>query len=109
APRWYTHAADPAASPVDSNLVLSLIAPRPLLLITSSEDAWSDPYGEYLAARAASPVWELLGKKGLGVGPYPAIDTAVGGDLAFMTHAGPHGPAAVDTKVILDFLDAHMK
>ena len=109
APRWNGFASNPAASPVDSNLVLSLIAPRPLLLITSSEDAWSDPYGEYLAARSASPVWELLGKKGLGDGPYPAIDTPAGGDLAFMTHAGPHGPAKVDTRVILDFLDAHMK
>jgi hypothetical protein len=109
APRWNSYADNPAASPVDSNLVLSLIAPRPLLLITSSEDAWSDPYGEYLAARSASPVWELLGKKGLGASPYPAIDTPAGGDLAFMTHAGPHGPAKVDTNVILDFLDAHMK
>jgi hypothetical protein len=107
--RWNGFASDPAQSPVDANLVLAAIAPRPLMLITASQDNWSDPYGEYLAARSASPVWTLLGAKGLGAGIYPPLDHLVGGDLAFVTHTGPHGPAPGDTGMILDFLDAHMK
>ena len=37
-------------------MLVALIAPRPLLLNTGSEDKWSDPRGEFLAAQAASPV-----------------------------------------------------
>ena len=51
--------------PVDAHMLLALIAPRPLLLNTGSEDRWSDPRGEFLAAQAASPVYALFGKKGL--------------------------------------------
>ena len=51
--------------PVDANMLISLIAPRPLLLQTGNTDKWSDPYGEFLAAVAAGPVYRLLGKQGL--------------------------------------------
>ena len=51
--------------PVDAHMLVALIAPRPLLLNTGSEDRWSDPRGEFLAAQAASPVYALFGKKGL--------------------------------------------
>ena len=42
--------------PFDGHMLLSLIAPRPLLLQTGDTDYWSDPKGEYLSAVAASPV-----------------------------------------------------
>ncbi len=47
--------------PVDANLLLALVAPRPLLLQTGNTDKWSDPYGEFLAAVAVEPVYRLLG------------------------------------------------
>ena len=31
------------------------------------EDEWADPKGEFLAAKHAWPVYEVLGKKGVGV------------------------------------------
>lgn len=106
APRWYEYADDPAASPVDAHMVISLIAPRPLLLITGETDAWSDPYGEFLAARLATPVWRLFGKEG--VDAAPVLDQPTGGALTYMMHTGGHGPAPQDTAVILDFLDREM-
>lgn len=105
APKWADFAANPASSPVDSDLLLSLIAPRPLLLITASDDAWADPYGEFLAARAASPVWQLLGKRGIADGAYPPLDHVLMGDIAFVTHNGGHGTVPQDTGFVLDFIE----
>ena len=58
--------------PFDGHMLISLIAPRPLLLQTGDTDYWSDPKGEYLAAVAASPVWKLFGTDGLATDHYPA-------------------------------------
>jgi len=50
---------DPGQSPVDAHMLVALMAPRPLLLQTGTTDNWSDPKGEFLAAVAAEPVYEL--------------------------------------------------
>ena len=50
---------------MDAHLLVALIAPRPLLLQTGNDDKWSDPKGEFLAAVAATPVYELFGKQGI--------------------------------------------
>jgi hypothetical protein len=60
------------AFPVDAHMLAALVAPRPLLLQTGNTDKWSDPMGEFQAAVAAGPVFELLGKQGLGAGKLPA-------------------------------------
>ena len=57
------YADDPNSCPVDAHMLISLIAPRPLLLQTGDTDHWSDPKGEFVAAVAAGPVYSLLGKK----------------------------------------------
>ncbi|KAA6346462.1 hypothetical protein EZS27_006042 [termite gut metagenome] len=54
--------------PVDAESLVALCAPRPLFIGSgdlTKGDAWVDPYGLYLTALAASPVYELLGKKGI--------------------------------------------
>jgi hypothetical protein len=44
-----------------------------------------------MAAVAAAPVYELLGKKGLGTSEFPAVETGLlDGDLAWRQHAGGH-------------------
>jgi len=106
APRWNGFAADPAAAPVDSHMVMAAIAPRPLMIIAGETDAWSDPYGEFLAARLATPVWRLFG--GQGVDAAPELDQVTGGELSFLLHKGGHGPTPADTPAILDFLDRYM-
>jgi hypothetical protein len=91
--------------PVDAHMLVALVAPRPLLLNTGSEDRWSDPRGEFLAAQAASPVWALFGKKGLEGETQPPLDTPLLRDLAFHEHTGRHAILATDWKVFLDFAD----
>ena len=83
--------------PVDAHELIALCAPRPVFISSGSleaGDGWADAKGSFLAAAAASPVYELLGKKGLGTTVFPPIETAlVSGDLAFRQHSGGHTPA----------------
>jgi hypothetical protein len=89
-------------------MLVALIAPRPLLLNTGSEDKWSDPKGEFLAAQAASPVWALFGKQGLDGVEQPPLDKPVLNDLAFHEHTGRHAILATDWKIFLDHADAQL-
>lgn len=101
-------APDPQAAPVDAHELIALIAPRPLLLQTGTSDKWSDPKGEFLAAKAATPVYELLGETGIDVDQLPDADTLVGGTLAFYMHDGGHGMVPEDWRVYLDFLEKYL-
>lgn len=105
APRYLSYASHVADLPVDAHMLIAAIAPRPVLLINGQTDNWADPYGAFLAARAASPAWELLGRQGLGrTAPVPPLDAPTQGDLSFFVHAGGHGSAPTDLPVMLDFL-----
>ena len=77
---------------MDSHSILSLCAPRPVFLNCGTTSQWSDPYGIYLTAAAASPVYDLLGKKGLVMNdPKPVVDKAyIDGDIGFRYHEGGH-------------------
>ena len=94
-----------AESPVEGNLLVSLIAPRPLLLQTGDTDIWSDPKGEFLAARSATAVYELLGASGVTGAQMPPPGRRVGGALSYYMHDGGHGTVASDWAVFLDFIE----
>ena len=50
-----------------------------------------DAKGMFLAGAAAGPVYELLGKKGLGTSEMPEQETAlIDGEVAFRQHGGGH-------------------
>lgn len=98
---------DPNRCPVDGHMLVSLIAPRPLLLQTGDTDYWSDPKGEFDAAVAAGPVYKLLGKKGLGTDVWPAAGTPIVNDLGYFMHSGGHGTVPGDFDVFLDFIEKH--
>ena len=80
--------------PVDSHELVALCAPRPVFISVGSlevEGGWIDAKGMFLAGVAAGPVYELLGRKGLGTTEFPPQETAlVDGDIAFRQHAGGH-------------------
>jgi hypothetical protein len=94
----------PDKAPMDANLLIALIAPRPLLLQTGSSDYWSDPKGEFLAAVAAGKVYKLLGKEDLGTDVWPAARQPIFHDLSYYMHEGGHGMVASDWGIYIEFL-----
>jgi hypothetical protein len=95
--------------PVDAHMLLALIAPRPVLLITGNKDKWADPKGTFLCAVAAGPVYDLLGKQGLGTNDLPSAGEPILNDIGFYMHDGGHGPDPSDWDVILKFMQLHLK
>ena len=94
--------------PVDANMLVALIAPRPLLLQTGSTDFWSDPKGEFMAAVAAGPVYQLLGKDGLDTDQWPPAGTPILHTIGYYMHVGGHGTLPSDWPVFLDFMKMHL-
>jgi hypothetical protein len=80
--------------PVDAHELIALCAPRPVFISVGSPDLegqWVDAKGMFLAGVHASPVYELLGKKGLGITQFPPQETTIiNGEIAFRQHAGGH-------------------
>ena len=103
------YAAHPEDSPVDANLLVALMAPRPVLLQTGDQDFWSDPKGEFLAAVAAEPVYRLFGKEGLGTDQMPAAGAAILHTLGYYMHAGGHGALPGDWDYFVNFLEMHLR
>lgn len=95
--------------PVDANLLVALIAPRPLLLQTGNTDKWSDPKGEFLAAVAAGPVYRLLGKQDLGTPALPPAGEPILNTMGFLMHDGGHGTVPSDWDVYLKFMKMHLQ
>jgi hypothetical protein len=92
----YAGTLTPADMPVDSHELIALCAPRPVFIgggTVEGGDGWADVPGAFLAESAASPVYALLGAKGLGTTTLPPVDTAlVSGELGFRQHPGGHTP-----------------
>lgn len=80
--------------PGDAHHLMALCAPRPVFISSGNVgDAWVDAKGMFLAAKGASPVYELLGKKGLNVAEFPALEVGVmTGDIAYRQHNAGHTP-----------------
>jgi (4-O-methyl)-D-glucuronate---lignin esterase len=83
--------------PVDSHELIAMCSPRPVFISEGSpkvEGRWEDDKGQFMAEAAASPVYKLLGVKGLGATEMPPMGTAVmSGNLAFRQHFGGHTDA----------------
>ncbi len=96
--------------PVDAHELIALCAPRPVFIGAGATngDGWVDAKGMFLAAVTAGPVYKLLGRKDLGTGEFPAIETAlIDGDVAFRQHKAGHTPAP-NWPTFLEFADRYL-
>ena len=97
--------------PYDQSFLLALIAPRYLLVGSAELDSHADPTSELLTTLHASPVWELLGARGLAVPEaLPAPDTELGdGHILYHYRRGTHYLSREDWGAYMDFLDTKFK
>ena len=109
AKKYHSYGDDVNKLPMDGHMLISLIAPKPLLLQTGDTDFWSDPKGEFLAAVAAEPVYHLFGEKGMETTTMPvAGDTTLLNPLGYFMHAGGHGVFPADYEVFIKFLKKYL-
>ena len=110
-PHWYCRAYakyidNERSMKFDQHLLVAAIAPR-ALLVEGFNNGWFDAKGEWLSCRAASAVWEFLGKNGLPKGEFPDnYDTScIGAHLGYVRRGGQHGISGYDWRWMLDFAD----
>jgi hypothetical protein len=109
AANYAKYAGFPDKAPMDANMLIALVAPRPLLLQTGNTDYWSDPKGEFLAEVAAGPVYKLLGKDPLDTNVWSQAKQPIFHDLAYYMHDGGHGMVPTDWDIYIQFLKMHLQ
>lgn len=90
----YAGPLSPTDLPVDAYQLIALCAPRPVFISVGSpevEGQWIEARGMFLAGVHAGPVFQLLGKKDLGIEIFPPQETGIlDGEIAFRQHSGGH-------------------
>jgi hypothetical protein len=113
-PYWFCknfrqYSKNEAALPFDQHEILALIAPRPLYVASAIDDTGSDPLGEFLGAKAASPVWRLLGETGLTSQEWPPVNQPIQGRVSYHVRSGGHDVTEFDWTQYLDFADRFLR
>lgn len=93
----------------DQHHLMACVAPRRLYIASAVEDLWCDPRGEFLALRAAAPLWRIDAD----VAPLPDIEEIWqpgqrlnAGPVGWHLRHGGHDLMPWDWRGFLDFLGA---
>jgi len=108
-PNFRQYAKNEAALPMDQHELAALIAPRPLLITSGTEDLWSDPKGEFLGGLGADPVYRLLGTDGLSQKEQPAPGQLVDSRIGYFLRVGRHDVTLEDWQAMLTYADRYFR
>jgi (4-O-methyl)-D-glucuronate---lignin esterase len=112
-PHWFTSGYKAyndreESCPVDQHELIALIAPRPVLVNSATQDTWADPRGEFLGAAGAASVYKLLGTDGISQTECPAPDTLLTSRIGYYLRPGPHDVTLKDWQAYVTFADKHL-
>ena len=95
-PFWFKHsfgqyADNEDALPFDQHMLISLVAPRAVVIGCALDDLWADNDGAHKACTLATPVWELYGKSGFIAEPYKDEKCSyLAGNIGYYIRTGSH-------------------
>lgn len=94
--------------PFDQHFLIAACAPRYVLIGTAIEDTWADPFSEYLAAYAASEIFDLLGLEGLICEDRAPVigDVFHKGRIGFHMRDGGHFLSRTDWNIYMNYIQS---
>lgn len=112
-PCWFVKAAKhfigmEDTMPFDQHELLTLIAPRPLVVHSATLDFNADPKGEFLACVHASEVYKLFGSAGLPAIEMPKPDFPLNGDISYLYRTGNHDQTPQDWAHYFNLADHYL-
>jgi len=109
ASRFARYAENENQLPVNAHALASLLAPRPLLILSAKGDPWSDPEGEFLGGMGADPVYRLHGVEGLAAREWPGVGKLVNSRIGYYLRAGAHDVTEEDWEATLQWAEIHLR
>ena len=90
-------------------MLIAMVAPRPVYVASAVEDLHADPYGEFLSAKNAQPVYQLYGYTENPLTSWPDLNNPVLGQIGYHVRSGKHDVTAFDWDTYIKFADIHLK
>ena len=90
---------------IDSHILISLLAPRPIYVASAAEDLWADPKGEFLGLKNAEPVYKLYKVKSDLA--FPKVDSPIHGVLSYHIRSGKHDINQYDWQQYFKFMNIY--
>ena len=94
--------------PFDQHTLLSLIAPRPVLITSAATDPLSDPIGEFFGAKNASDVYNFLNVEGLEASELPKDGEFINSRIGYYIRKGKHDITEEDWDNYIKFANKYL-